>query len=206
MDHVPHSPYLRALGAQRARLDPALESYFSHVPRGSVGIGRGVFRRVGTPRRWLWPFYRILQRNGVVAAGWHADVPFTVRNRSVGGRAIGERRLELPSGAWTMKDAVSARTHGRVIDQLGEPPVLAAAFDVSADDGALRLDSRTIGLRLGALRLRIPGVLAPRIRLRESWDQTADVQRVELTVDLPLIGRVYEYDGAFTYRIEQETS
>ncbi len=44
------------------------------------------------------------------------------------------------------------------------------------------------------------------IRLRESHDESTGRQRVELTVDLPVIGRVYEYHGTFTYRIEQEAS
>lgn len=202
----PRSPYLEALGERRSDLHPGLGEYFSAVPGGSVGIGEGVFERVGTPRRWLWPLYRMLQARAALIAGWEQDVPFTVHNRTLAGRAVGERTLQLHSGAWTMKDVVSPAPGGRVVDRIGEPSALSAVFDVRVDDGALALCSRAVGIRLGRLRARIPGVIAPVIRLRESHDESTGRQRVELTADLPVIGRVYEYRGTFTYRIEQEAS
>jgi len=203
MRHIPQSPYLRALGEERTQLHPGLATYFSAVPRGSVGIGEGVFRRVGTPRRWLWPVLRMLQARGAVLSGWHEDVPFTVRNRTIAGRAIAERTFHLPTGDWVMRDAVGVRPHGALVDQLGEPSVLAAAFDARVDAGALRLRSTAIGIRLGRVRIRLPRVIAPVIRLRESIDEASGRQRVQLSVDMPLLGRIYEYDGTFTYRIHE---
>lgn len=203
MEHVPHSPYLRALGGQRGALHPALRMYFAATPRGQVGVGEGTFSRVGTPKRWLWPVLRMLQRHGVVHAGWHHDVPFTIRNLSVAGRVVSERKLHLPEGDWTMTDSVSAGAHGRVLDQLGEPVTLSAVFDVSVDEDALALRSRRVGIRLGRVRVRLPRLIAPVVRLRESAEKQAGNQRVALTVDMPLIGRIYEYEGVFTYRIER---
>lgn len=204
MDHVPQSPYLRALGEQRARLHPALLTYFSPIPRGHVGIGEGVFERVGTPRRWLWPMLRMLQRHGVVHAGWHRDVPFTVRNRTIASKAISARVLHLPGGDWMMKDAVSPRPHGRVLDQLGNPTTLAVAFEVSVDGDALALRSRTVGIRFGRVRIRLPRLIAPVVRLRESAEKQSGRQRVALTVDMPILGRLYEYEGVFEYRIHPD--
>lgn len=206
MDHVPQSPYLRALGDQRPGLHPALSTYFSPVPRGSVGIGEGVFERVGTPRRWLWPVLRMLQGGGAVLAGWHEHVPFTIRNRTIAGRAVSVRTLHLPGGDWFMKDTVIARPDGSVVDRIGEPTTLAVAFDVSVDEHALALRSTAMGVRLGGLRVRIPRLLAPVVRLRESAEKQVGRQRVELTVDAPLIGRIYEYAGTFSYRVEVEHS
>lgn len=204
MDHVPQSPYLRALGEQRPGLHPALHTYFSPVPRGSVGIGEGVFERVGTPRRWLWPVLRVLQGSGAVLSGWHENVPFTIRNRTIAGRAVSVRTLHLPDGDWVMKDTVTARPGGRVIDQIGEPTALAVAFDVAVAEHALTLRSRAVGVRLAGVRVRIPRIVAPVVRLRESAEKQAGLQRIELTVDVPLIGRIYEYSGTFSFRIEQE--
>lgn len=206
MEHVPHSPYLRALGARRGELHPRLQDYFSAVPRGHIGIGDGTFDRAGTRRRWLRPFLRRLQPSGAIYAGWAETVPFTVHNTTVGGRAIGERVLHLPGGDWTMRDAVSALVHGSVHEQLGEPVALAAVFDVDIDDGALVLRSSRVGLRIGRVRVRIPSFAAPRIRLTERFDEIADLQHVDLRVDMPLIGRIYEYAGTFTYRIEKRTA
>lgn len=206
MEHVPQSPYLRALGEQRRRLHPALLGYFTAVPRGSVGVGEGVFDRVGTPRRWLWPLLKLMEGTGVVISGWHENVPFTVRNRTVVSKAIGVRTLKLPGGDWVMKDIVTARPHGTVVDQLGEPTSLAVEFDVSVDGDALALRSTRVGVRLGRVRVRIPRLIAPVVRLRESAEKQAGRQRVALTVDMPLIGRIYEYEGVFSYRLEADAA
>ncbi|PRA79089.1 DUF4166 domain-containing protein [Microbacterium sp. MYb66] len=199
---VSQSPYARALGERIDELHPRLRTYFAAIPEGAVGIGEGVFQTVGTPRRWLWPLLRILERRGVVAAGWERDVPFRVENRTIASRAIGERTFRFSRGSWIMRDAVALTRHGRVVDELGEPGLLAACFDVDVRDGALRLTSRAVGVRLGRLRLRIPRVVAPVVRLTERFDDALDRQRVALTVDAPLLGRVYEYRGDFTYRIQ----
>ncbi|WP_309128971.1 DUF4166 domain-containing protein [Microbacterium sp.] len=197
------SPYLRALGTGRAGLHPNLSTYFEAVPPGGIGIGEGVFQRAGTRRRWLWPVYRMLQARGAVLAGWHEDVPFTVRNRTVDGSAVARRTFHLPEGDWVMRDVVSARANGTVVDQLGEPQMVAAAFRVRVEAGALLLRSTAVGIRVGRLRIRMPKAISPVIRLRESFDDATRRQRVELSVDVPLLGRVYEYDGTFAYRVEQ---
>lgn len=199
---MPQSPYARALGERIDDLHPRLQAYFAAIPDGAVGIGEGVFQRVGTPRRWLWPFLRLLERRGVVAAGWESDVPFRVENRTIASRAIGERTFHFARRQWVMRDAVALTRHGRVVDELGEPGVIAACFDVSVHEGALRLTSSAVGIRLGHLRVRIPSPIAPVVRLTERFDDALDRQRVTLTVDAPLIGRVYEYRGDFTYRIQ----
>lgn len=202
MTPEPQSPYAAALGERIHDLHPRLQSYFRAIPEGSVGIGDGVFHRVGTPRRWLWPILRVLERRGVVPACWERDVPFRVENRTIASRAIGERTFHLPRGSWTMHDAVALTRHGRVVDELGEPGLIAACFDIDVDEGAVRLTSRAVGFRLGRLRVRLPRLVSPVVRLTERFDDAQDRQQVALTIDAPLLGRVYEYRGEFRYRIE----
>lgn len=202
MTPVQQSPYARALGARSEDLHPKLQVYFGAVPQDRVGIGEGVFARVGTPRRWLWPIIRTLERRGVVPAVWEHDVPFRVVNRAVASRTIGERTFHLRRGSWVMRDAVVATRNGRVVDELGQPALVAACFDVDVVDGALTLTSRAVGVRLARARLRLPRVLSPTVRLIERFDEADDRQHVALTIDAPLLGRVYEYAGSFHYRIE----
>ncbi|KJL49170.1 hypothetical protein RS84_00282 [Microbacterium hydrocarbonoxydans] len=206
MRDIPQSPYARALGDRIGELHPRLRAYFQPVPDDQVGVGEGVFERVGTPRRWLWPMLRVLERRGVVAACWERDVPFRVENRTVASRAIGVREFHLPGGTWSMRDAVAVTRHGRVVDELGEPALIAACFDVDVRDGALVLTSRAVGIRLGRLRVRVPRVMSPVVRLTERFDDVIGRQRVALSIDVPLIGRVYEYRGAFAYRLEEAHS
>lgn len=201
------SPYADALGDRFAALHPALQSYFRALPPGSAGVGEGVFTRLGcanpVARLLLGPVSRLLQRHGAVYAGWAEDVRFTVRNRDRDGRSS-ERTLHLPGEDWTMRDRVRLLPHGRVVDGLGRPGVLAAVFEVTTDHGALELRSTRVGVRLGTWRIRFPRCIAPRIRLVESADDDLGLQRVALTVDVPLLGRIHEYAGTFRYEVEEE--
>ncbi len=204
MVHPAASPYERAIGDRMSQLHPALRTYFSSIPEGSVGVGEGVFERVGS--RWgiLRLLARPLQRRGVVIGGLHHEVPFRVENRTVAGRAVARRTLALAAGPWTMTDSVALSRGGCLVDRLGSPPTIAVSFDVEIRDGAVALRSRRVGLRLGRLRLVCPDLIAPRVLLRESFDDDAGRQRVAVTIDMPILGRVYEYEGSFTYRIQED--
>ncbi len=197
------SPYAQALGVRLDELHPRLRDYFSALPEGHIGIGEGTFSRVGTPRRWLWPLLRPLHDRGVIYAGWQLSVPFRITNRLIAGRAVSEREFLLPGESWAMRDAVSLNAHGRLVDELGGSGVVAASFEIVVDDGALWLISHAIGLRWRRLRFRVPRLLAPVVKLTESFDDAVDRQRVSVTIDVPLLGRVYEYSGDFSYRIEK---
>ncbi len=198
------SPYERALGSQLSELHPVLQRYFATIPAGSVGVGDGIFERFGTQRWWLRPILQWLARRHVIAPGMHHQVPFRIENRTVAGQQTAARTLKLESGTWTMVDAVSVSESGQVVDVLGRPALVEAAFDVAADEDGLSLSSRGVTVRLGPIRLPVPKVIRPVIALSERFDAEAALQKVSLTVDVPALGRVYEYHGSFTYRIEEE--
>lgn len=204
MTGISQSPYRRAIGRHFSQLHPVLQQYFSAIPAGHVGLGEGVFTRVGTPRRWLWPLLRPLQQHGVIYAGWAEHVPFRIENRTIASRALAEREFHLPHGTWTMRDAVALGRYGRVVDELGEPGIVVASFNIAVDDGALSLTSHRVGLRLGNLRVRVPRFVSPVVRLTERFDDERAQQHIALTITAPLFGLIYEYDGWFTYRIEKE--
>ncbi|MGF3056765.1 DUF4166 domain-containing protein [Microbacterium sp. YY-01] len=205
MPAVPRSPYVRVLGERIHRLHPELRAYFGPLPHGAVGRGEGVFHTAGTRKVWLRPLLNIFARRGVVFGGWATEIPFTVENRSIASRRLAERTFHLPRGAWTMRDAIVAGTGGTLIDELGEPGLVRASFSLAVEHGDLLMTSTAMGLRWGRLRLTIPRWIAPRIRITEAWDDAVSQQHISLTVDMPIMGRIYEYDGHFTYRVEQET-
>ncbi|MEL4318475.1 DUF4166 domain-containing protein [Leifsonia sp. YIM 134122] len=200
----PLSPYERALGDAVAELHPRLHAYFAPVPAGSVGRGSGVFDVVGTPRRWTWPVLAVLARSGVVFPVWQRDVPFTVENRCTPDGAVVARRIfDLDGGERTMVDRVSMTPIG-LIDELGHGRrggVVRAAFRAAVVDGALVLDSTRVGVRLGWLRFELPRLLAPRVTLVERFDDASARQHVAVAIDLPVVGRLYEYSGSFAYAI-----
>lgn len=195
------SPWERALGGRIDDLDTGLRSYFGQIPTGMVGRGSGVFEVVGTPKRWLWPVLALLALDGIVFPAWAHDVPFTVTNRpGPGGTVAAKRLFEFPDTGWVMTDRVGITSAG-LTDRLGRSGFLAATLQPSVEEGRLVLRSTGVVLRIGPVRIPL-GRLSPRVTLVERRD--GERQHVSLTLDAPLLGRLYEYAGWFRYVIEPE--
>ena len=195
------SPWQRVLGARMAGLDAGLRAYFGAIPEGYVGRGQGVFDVVGTPRRWLWPAFGMLARDGVVFPVWEHAVQFTVVNRPTPrGTVSATRVFRFAGGERTMTDEIGVTKAG-LTDRLGRHGLVSARFDADVVNGRLVLSSTGADLRLGPVRVPL-GVLAPRVSLVERTD--GNRQHVSLRMALPLIGTIYEYSGTFTYAIERE--
>lgn len=198
------SPYERALGDRLSQLHPKTAWYFRTIPEGKVGVGSGTFTSAGSRHRWLWPVFRIAEAAGVAFAGWEHDVAFRIENRTVDGRAVAVRHFELPGRTWVMPDTVALGHDGILRNEIGPHRTVVTTFDIDVRDGAVVLSIRRVGLRMGRLRIAAPAFLRPRIALVESWDDERQRHHVEMTIDAPLLGRVYEYIGFFEYTIESE--
>jgi hypothetical protein len=200
------SPYEIALGSVLDELAPSLNRYFSAVPAGHLGVATGVFTNVGTPRRWLWPALWLLQRAHILFPAWERDVPFEVTNRQpvrdLNGNVgiIATRLFRFGRGPWAMVDAITAE-QGVLVDHLGSSRRIRAVLWPAVVNGSLHLNSTAISVRVGDRHVAVPRVLAPRVRLAESVDAATGMQRVSVTLDAPLIGRLYEYSGTFRYEI-----
>jgi len=202
---IERSPYEAALGDVLGGLHPRLRAYFASIPAGHRGVGEGLFTRVGTPRRWLWPVLWLFSREGVLFPVWERNVPFTVVNRpavdEAGRVAVAAvRTFRFDSGTRRMVDAITADPAG-LIDYLGVHRRCEAELTARVVGGAMHLTSNGVALRVAGRRIRLPSALAPRVALVESFDDATDSQHVEVTVDLPLLGRLYEYGGSFRYSI-----
>ncbi|MEJ3403998.1 DUF4166 domain-containing protein [Rathayibacter sp. YIM 133350] len=197
------SPYERALGGRIHDLDPRLRAYFSTIPEGQVGQGRGTFDVVGTPRRWLWPVLWLLSGDDVLWPVWQGGVPFEIENRQVGDALVARRVFHLSGGDRVMVDEMRC-TAGRLVDALGSRGDVRAGFEATVDAGALQLDSRAVGFRIRHLRVTVPRLIRPRVRLVERIDGASGRQHVRLTITLPVLGLIYEYAGSFEYELRPE--
>ncbi len=196
-----NSPWAHALGDRVAELHPRVRAYVMPLPGGSVGVGVGQFTWVGTPRRWLWPALSVLGRDGVLFPVWQQDVGFRVENRNDRGTLRATRLFAFRGGSRTMVDAVSVEG-GRLVDRLGRRGSVRVSLVASVEGGALTLQSTAARV----FGIPIPTALAPRMRLTERWDDATERQHVSLTLDAPVLGRLYEYAGSFTYEIQEEPS
>lgn len=192
------SPWELALRGRLRELDPALADYFSTIPSGAVGRGSGTFDVVGTPRRWLWPVFAVLERAAIAFPVWEREVPFEVVNVPGDGAVRATLAFGFTRGERVMRHEIRMTPRG-LIDVLGTRGRLEASLVAEPVDGRLELRSTGVRLRIGGVRMPLP--LAPRIHLVERRD--GERQRVEFTMTAPLIGRLYGYAGTFTYRIEK---
>lgn len=99
-----------------------------------------------------------------------------------------------------MRNLIVATPDG-LIDILGASRRFRALFVAQAVDGGLKLESRKVAVRIGRRHFVIPGIVAPRVRLSERFSDADDRQHVDVIVELPMLGRVYEYAGSFRYQI-----
>ena len=196
----PGAPWAAALRDRLDELSPAMRAYFGGAPFGAHGIGEGVFSTVGTPRRWLWPMLAVLGRWNIVWPVWERDVPFTIVNMPTPHGLVGVRRFRFTRGDRTMTDRIIWTPRG-LRQRLGAGERVVAELHIEPEAGGLRIWSGRVGIRMPGVRVTLPARWAPRIHVHERT--LADGrQHVSLALDLPLVGRAYEYAGAFDYRIE----
>jgi hypothetical protein len=196
----PGAPWAAALGDRVEQLSPALQAYFGGVPYGSHGIGEGVFTTVGTPRRWLWPLLALLGRWNVVWPVWQQQVPFTVINVPTPHGLVSVRRFHFASGDRTVTDRILFTPRG-LRERLGSGERVAVELHVEPDDAGLRITSGRVGIRMLGLRWSLPAAWAPRVVVHERTLPDGR-QHVAFTLNAPIVGRLYEYAGAFDYRVE----
>lgn len=199
------SPYEAVLGGSLDGLHPRLRAYFGAIPAGHAGYGHGVFDTVGTPRRWLRPLIGLLAGPDVLFPVWEQSVPFSIVNcpaREDGRPAVAAvRGFRFAGGHRDMVDLIAATAEG-LSDRLGSRRRFEALFSCRVSDGALMMRSTRVSIRVGRRRIRVPVALAPRVSLVERFDDDSDRQHVEVIMTMPLLGRVYEYAGYFSYQVQ----
>jgi hypothetical protein len=198
---TPGTPWASALGWRIDELPPALADYFGGVPYGSHGLGEGVFTRVGSPRRWLWPLLALLGRWNIAWPLWEKQVPFTIVNVPTPHGQISVRRFHFASGDRTMTDRVVWTRRG-LRQRTGAGERLVSELFVELDEDGLLITSGRVGVDIAGLRFTLPPSWSPRITVRERALDDGR-QHVSLTIDLPIVGRLYEYAGAFSYHVER---
>jgi hypothetical protein len=200
------SVYRAALGAAFDGLSPVMRRYFGSIPLGSAGVGEGRYDVVG-PRypQLSRPFLLIAARFGILFPESGTDVPFVVENRPLpDGRLAGSRYFGFASRTRVMRDVM--RADGDVIvERLGADGALELALRPHVVDGGMRLTSTRLAVRAAGRRIPLPRVA--RVTVDERDDSSVPGgQRVDVRVRMPVLGEVFRYSGAFTYRIAPDTA
>jgi hypothetical protein len=190
------SVYQRVLGADYAALDPRLQRYFGPIPAEQVGSGSGVYSVAGSRHRFLRPVLAVMAWRHVLFPEFGHDVPFAVINTpSVDGGLTAVRTFEFPGRIRIMQDAMTVR-RGLLYDRLGRRGGLGVTIRLSVVSGALHMRSTALALHIGRARIPLPPFAT--MRLQERSDDGAG-QHVDVRIDVPVLGEVFRYTGAFSY-------
>ena len=174
---TPSAIYRRVLGDVWSQLPEPV--------RLAHSVGRTLHGRFRISHGTRWLAGRLARWSGLPDAS--EDAKTELRITDEGGRERWERHFE--DVAFTTEQWVSANRH--LIERFNGWEL---EFALHAEGSALVYVQRRARLRLGRLRIRVPLLVAPRVRAKETGIGATRV-RVEVNVSLPLIGLLIAYDG-----------
>ena len=199
------SIFEKAMGAEFGRLHPMLQRRFGvGLEPGYACVGRGTMHRIRRGPWWTVPFLQFGRLRNILVPDTGADVPFTIHNYPyrdpLGREAVTFVREYRLRGRTRRFDATMTQAgDGHVVDYLGTHQHLAVDLELRAEaDGSLRLRSDAQRFYEGVFGFRFPLLLSGRADLHERYDDRAGVFRIDLSVDNPVFGFLFGYDGEFT--------
>lgn len=191
---------LQALGEDAAGLHPEILAQLRSP--GARSVARGVFAVAGSRFRWLTRLSAPIVGPEAVVSRHENHVPFTVvttAGRDAQGRATLDttREFRFRGGTQRITDRLVASSRpGLVRNLLGRSGriELIERCDVTGD-GALRMRTERIAVRLGGRRLALRGLLRLDVHVEDGWDAVEQRRTIRMRARSPLVGTVLEYRG-----------
>ena len=177
--------YRRLLGAAWDELDEAVQRAHAETP---------ILRGIGTMRvqHRRWPgFGLILRALGAPAAGEALPSRVVVRRQGHG------ERWERAFGGSRLVSVQRAAPPGVLVERFSG---LELCFQLRVVGGRLEYRQVGVALRLGWVRVPLPGWIAPLVAAREAGDGP-DRTRVRVAVSGPGGGLLFSYEGAMRWGV-----
>lgn len=198
--------FLTVLGEEAERLHPEILAQMrTPVPTGGERA-EGVFAVAGSRFRRLTAFALPVVGPRMLVTRFAHDVPFTLTARpghSSSGRATldSTREFRFPGATQFISDRLTATSGAGVVHNvLGERGRLQLLEKCSVTpEGALRMDSLRVALRVAGRRLPLRGIFGVTVALEDGWDETRRRRTIEMSVKNPLLGTILEYRGWYRY-------
>ena len=184
------------LGAEAwARLPEAVRRRFGlHGPAAIIDYPGRMRVRANLAGRLLAQACRLI---GTPLAPWTGeDVAVDVRVRLDGAALVWDRLYRFEGRAPVLVSSRKLADAGGVLEMVRGG--LGMALGVSEENGALHFRSRGYLLRLGALRLPIPGLLTPGAAHVIHQDLGGGRFRFTLSFRHPWLGETFHQDGVFS--------
>lgn len=192
--------FLSALGADAHRLHPEILAQMRSV--APVDRAEGVFAVAGSRFGRLGALALPVVGPQMLITRFGRDVPFTLTMRARHDsleRPILDttREFRFPGATQRITDRLTAsEMPGLVRNLLGVRGRVELIEECSVTaDGALRMRTRRIALRLWGRRFALRGILGIAVDLEDGWDETHERRTIRMRARHPLLGTVLEYRG-----------
>lgn len=192
--------FLKALGEDAQRLHPQILAQMqSVVPLDRV---EGVFDVAGSRFGRLSALALPVVGPQMMVTRFARDVPFALSmraGRDTLGRPILDttREFRFPGATQRITDRLTvSAVPGLVRNLLGAQGRVELIEECSVtDQGALRMQTRRIALRLGGRRFALRGIVGISVDLEDGWDEAHARRTISMRARHPVLGTVLEYRG-----------
>jgi hypothetical protein len=196
--------FLAALGDDAERLHPEILAQMRvEAERDSA---EGVFTVAGSRFGRLAGLASPVVGPGLLVTRFARHVPFridTVSGRSRSGRATlaTVREFRFPGATQHVEDRLFATGRSGIVQNaLGARGRVEMLEECSVTpEGALRMRTRAVALRVGRRRIALRGILGVAVELVDGWDEARRRRTIEMRATSPLVGTVLEYRGWYRY-------
>ncbi|MGW9158649.1 DUF4166 domain-containing protein [Microbacterium sp. NPDC055665] len=196
--------FLAALGDDAERLHPEIHAQMR--VEAESDSAEGVFAVAGSRFGSLTGLASPVVGPGLLVTRFARDVPFridTVTGRSRSGRATltATREFRFPGTTQRISDRLTATARpGIVHNVLGARGRVEMLEECSVTaEGALRMRSRAVALRIGGRRITLRGILRLDVDLVDGWDEAEKRRTIAMRATSPVLGTVLEYRGWYRY-------
>lgn len=196
--------FLAALGDAAERLHPEILRQMRGT--GSHDEAEGMFEFAGSRFGRLGALAIPVVGPGMLVTRVSRDVPFTLSTHSAidaAGRATLDttREFRFPGSTQHITDRLTQSVMpGLVRNILGARGRVELIEECSVTaQGALRMRTRRVALRLWGRRFALRGVLGVSVTVEDGWDEEHARRTITLLARNPLLGTVLEYRGWYRY-------
>jgi hypothetical protein len=184
------SPMERVLGADWARLPPALQAHHGRTSAADLG-----HLDIEFPV-WMQPVMRVLAWMGALIEHRAVAAPTKVIRRLDGDHQRWERTIRMPEGRVYRFDSVwQCEGQGRLIEYVN--PFLGLEMVPRLQDGRLRYRGVRFVLKLGSVRIGFPQWLGPGVTHIEETALDDERFAMDFRMIHPWFGELYRYSGVF---------
>lgn len=196
--------FLAALGEEAERLHPEILAQMRAT--ATLDRAEGVFEVAGSRFGRLGVLAVPVVGPRMLVTRFARDVPFSLTmhaGRTAAGRETLDttREFRFPGSTQYITDRLTQSVlPGLVRNVLGARGRVELIEECSVTaQGALRMRTRRVALRLWGRRFALRGVLGVSVEVEDGWDEENARRTITLRARNPLLGTVLEYRGWYRY-------